>query len=150
MRDDVVEASAVIGHSPDVVWQIVGSPEWYSRFVPEISWCEIQEPAGRGRGPKGAIRIVPARGPILEAQVQAVVYRPGEHVVWCGVPDEGTWVSVELRSLAGGKPELCYRLMLPPSYADLVASVKKDVRALARRLDLHLAGRPDPDADRDG
>ncbi|RSD11489.1 AMP-binding protein [Amycolatopsis eburnea] len=150
MRDDVVEASAVVGHTPDVVWQIVGSPEWYARFVPEISWCEVQEPASRGRGPKGVIRIVPERGPMLEAQVQAVVYRPGEHVVWCGVPDEGTWVSLELRPLAGGKTELFVRMMLPPAYLDLVSSIKKDVRALARRLDLHLAGQPDPDPDRDG
>lgn len=147
MRDDVVEASAVVGHTPDVVWQIVGSPEWYSRFVPEISWCEIQEPAGRGRGPKGVIRIVPERGPMLQTQMQAVVYRPGEHVVWCGVPDEGTWVSLELRPLAGGKTELFVRMMLPPSHLELVSSIKKDVRALGRRLDLHLAGASDPDAD---
>ena len=150
MRDDVVEASAVVGHTPDVVWQIVGSPEWYSRFVPEIAGCEIVEHAARGRGPRGVIRIAPERGPIMEAQVQAVVYRPGEHVVWCGVPDEGTWVSLELRPLAGGKTELFVRMMLPPSHADLVSSAKKDVRALARRLDLHLAGQADPDADRDG
>ncbi|MGW3997288.1 AMP-binding protein [Amycolatopsis sp. NPDC004772] len=147
MRDDVVEASAVVGHPPDVVWQIVGSPEWYSRFVPEISWCEIQEPAARGRGPKGAIRIVPARGPLIETQMQAVVHRPGEHVVWCGVPDEGTWVSLELRPLAGGRTELFVRMMLPPAYLDLVSSIKKDVRALGRRLDLHLAGAADPDTD---
>ncbi|MEV6879336.1 AMP-binding protein [Amycolatopsis sp. NPDC051128] len=149
MRDDVTEASAVVGHTPDLVWQIVGSPEWYSRFVPEISWCEIQEPASRGRGPKGLIRIVPERGPMLETQVQAVVYRPGEHVVWCGVPDEGTWVSLELRPLAGGRTELFVRMMLPPSHLDLVSSVKKDLRTVARRLDLHLAGQADPDADRD-
>ncbi|MEU8637044.1 AMP-binding protein [Amycolatopsis sp. NPDC048633] len=150
MRDDVVEASAVVGHTPDVVWQIVGSPEWYSRFVPEISGCEIHEPASRGRGPKGVIRIVPERGRVMEAQVQAVVYRPGEHVVWCGVPDEGTWVSLELRPLAGGKTELFVRMMLPPSHLDLVSSVKKDLRALGRRLDLHLAGESDPDPDTDG
>lgn len=41
-------------------------------------------------------------------------------------------------------------MMLPPSHLDLVSSVKKDVRALARRLDLHLAGESDPDADHDG
>ncbi|WP_285479831.1 AMP-binding protein [Amycolatopsis sp. NBRC 101858] len=150
MRDDVVEASAVVGHTPDVVWQIVGSPEWYSRFVPEISGCEIHEHAARGRGPRGVIRIAPERGRMMEAQVQAVVYRPGEHVVWCGVPDEGAWVSVELRPLAGGKTELFVRMMLPPSHLDLVSSVKKDVRALARRLDLHLGGESDPSADSDG
>src|SRR2546423_15637144 len=96
MRDDVVEASAVVGHTPDVVWQIVGSPEWYSRFVPEISGGEIQEHAARGHGPKGVIRIVPKQGAVLAAQVQAVVYRPGEHVVWGGVPRHGTGGSLEL------------------------------------------------------
>ncbi|MFJ1768307.1 AMP-binding protein [Amycolatopsis sp. NPDC088138] len=146
MRDDVVEASAVVGHPPDVVWQIVGSPEWYPRFVPEISWSEVQEPASRGRGPKGLIRIVADRRPMLETQVQAVVYRPGEHVVWCGVPDDGTWVSLELRPLAGGKTELFVRMMLQPAHMELVASIKKDIRAVARRLDLHLSGEPDPDA----
>ncbi|MFG1643103.1 AMP-binding protein [Amycolatopsis sp. NPDC049252] len=150
MRDDVVEASAVVGHPPDVVWQIVGSPEWYPRFVPEISWSEVQEPASRGRGPKGLIRIVPERRPMLEVQVQAVVYRPGEHVVWCGVPDDGTWVSLELRPLAGGKTELFVRMMLQPAHMELVSSVKKDIRAIARRLDLHLSGEPDPDAGPDG
>ncbi|WP_326951110.1 AMP-binding protein [Amycolatopsis sp. NBC_00348] len=150
MRDDVIEASAVVGHPPEVVWQIVGSPEWYSRFVPEISWCEVQEPASRGRGPKGLIRIVPERRPMLETQIQAVVYRPGEHVVWCGVPDDGTWVSLELRPLAGGKTELFVRMMLQPAHMELVSSIKKDIRVVARRLDLHLSGRADPDADREG
>jgi acyl-CoA synthetase (AMP-forming)/AMP-acid ligase II len=150
MRDDVVEASAVVGHPPDVVWQIVGSPEWYPRFVPEISWSEVQEPASRGRGPKGLIRIVPERRPMLEAQVQAVVYRPGEHVVWCGVPDDGTWVSLELRPLAGGKTELFVRMMLQPAHMELVSSIKKDIRAVARRLDLYLSGEADPDAGPDG
>ncbi len=150
MRDDVIEASAVVGHPPEVVWQIIGSPEWYPRFVPEISWCEVQEPAARGRGPRGVIRIVPERRPMVEAQIQAVVYRPGEHIVWCGVPDDGTWVSLELRSLADGKTELFVRMMLPPSYTNLVTSANKDLRAIARRLELRLSGQADPESEHEG
>jgi acyl-CoA synthetase (AMP-forming)/AMP-acid ligase II len=147
MRDDVVEASAVVGHPPDVVWQIVGSPEWYSRFVPEISGFDVVMPAGRGRGPRGMLRIAPERGELIETPVQAVVYRHGEHVVWCGVPDEGTWVSLELRPLAGERTELFVRAMVSPAHSDLVSSIKKDIRAAARRLDLHLSGQPEPGAE---
>ncbi|WP_103348898.1 AMP-binding protein [Amycolatopsis sp. CA-128772] len=150
MRDDVIEASAVVGHPPEVVWQIVGSPEWYPCFVPEISWCEIQEPAARGRGPKGLIRIVPERLPMREKQIQAVVHRPGEHIVWCSDPDDGTWVSLELRPLAGGKTELLVRMMLPPSYQDLLASAKKDLKAIAGRLELRLSGQADPGSTQEG
>jgi acyl-CoA synthetase (AMP-forming)/AMP-acid ligase II len=70
--------------------------------------------------------------------------------VWCGVPDDGTWVSLELRPLAGGRTELFVRMMLQPSHLDLVSSIKKDIRAVAKRLDLYLSGQADPDADRDG
>jgi len=144
MRDDVVEASAVLEHPPDDVWQIVGAPEWYSRFAPEISGCEILEQAGRGRGPRCLLRITPARGPMIEVQVQAVVYRPGEHVVWCAVPDEGAWVSLELRPLEGKRTELFIRMMLAEAHFGLVSSLKRDLRAAARRIDLHLSGQTDP------
>ncbi|WP_410631514.1 AMP-binding protein [Amycolatopsis sp. cmx-4-83] len=150
MRDDVIEASAVVGHPPEVVWQIVGSPEWYPCFVPEISWCEIEERATRGRGPKGVIRLVPEGLPVRDKQIQAVVYRPGEHIVWCSVPEDGTWVSVELRPLVGGKTELLVRMMLPPSYQDLLASAKKDLKAIAGRLELRLSGQADPCSTQEG
>jgi acyl-CoA synthetase (AMP-forming)/AMP-acid ligase II len=150
MRDDVVEASAVLEHAPDEVWQVVGAPEWYSRFVPEISGCEIVEQAGRGRGPRCVLRLTPAGGSLVEVTVQAVVYRPGEHVVWCAVPDEGTWVSLELRQLEGKRTELFVRMMLAEAHLGLVPSIRRDVRAMARRIDLHLSGRPDPDGRSDG
>src|SRR5258708_7400023 len=47
MREDVVEASVEIGHPPDVVWRIVGAPDWYSRFVPGISGFDMLARAGQ-------------------------------------------------------------------------------------------------------
>ncbi|MFI5607849.1 AMP-binding protein [Amycolatopsis sp. NPDC051903] len=145
MRDDVVEASSTIGHPPDAVWQIIGSPELYPRFVPAISWCEVTDAAERGRGPRCLIRLAPDRDTLVEGSIHAVVYRPGEHVVWCGLPDERNWVSFELRPLHRGATELVLRMMLPSfpaERADLLSrsSVKGMLKELTQRIDLQLSG----------
>src|SRR5436305_12622905 len=97
MRDDVVEASAVLEHPPDDGWQIVGAPEWYSRFAPEISGRESLAQAGRGRGPRCRLRITRARRPMIAGQGQAVVSTSARPVRWRAVPDGGAWVSLALR-----------------------------------------------------
>ncbi|MER6894661.1 AMP-binding protein, partial [Amycolatopsis sp. NPDC000740] len=147
MRDDVVEASAVVGHSPEQVWQIVGTPELYPRFVPAISWCEVTVPAERGRGPHCLIRLAPDRETMTEGTIHAAVYRPGEHVVWCGLPDERTWVSVELRPVPRGGTEIVLRMMLPslpPEHSGLLArgTVKGLLKQLSKRIGQQLSGLP--------
>ena len=143
MRDDVVEASVLLGQPPDVVWRVIGAPGWYSRFVPQIAGFDMLAQAGYGRGPRGTLRFTPARGQLIEVPVQAVVYRPGQHIVWCAVPDDGSWVSVELRP-AGRGTTLFVRMLLP-SRPDLAHTIKQELTALAQRLELFLAGRPDPE-----
>ncbi|MET9263996.1 AMP-binding protein [Amycolatopsis sp. NPDC004079] len=147
MRDDVVEASAVVGHSPEQVWQIVGTPELYPRFVPAISWCEVTVPAERGRGPHCLIRLAPDRETMVEGTVHAAVYRPGEHVVWCGLPDERTWVSIELRPVPRGGTEIVLRMMLPslpPEHSGLLArgTAKSLLKQLSKRIGQQLSGLP--------
>ncbi len=144
MRDDVVEASVVLSHPPEVVWRIAGAPDWYSRFVPAISGFEMLAQAGNGRGPRGTLRVTRERGDVLEVPVQTVVYRTAEQVVWCGVPDDGSWVSLELRP-AGSGTRLTVRVRLPQSQADLVAAMQREIPALTRRLELFLSGTPDPE-----
>ncbi|MFD9894871.1 AMP-binding protein [Amycolatopsis sp. NPDC059027] len=145
MRDDVVQASSVLAHPPERVWEVVGSPERYSRFVPEISWCEVVEPASFGRGPRCLIRLRPRRGELVEEQIHAVVHRSGEHVVWRGVQDERSWVSVELHPLPDSRTELVARLMLPSPRGEMSsAALRRSVQEIAQRIDLHLSGRPAP------
>ncbi|WP_344854333.1 AMP-binding protein [Amycolatopsis ultiminotia] len=155
MRDDVVEATSVIGHPPGQVWQIVGTPELYPRFVPAISWCEVTEAAVRGRGPRCLVRLAPDENTLVEGTVHAVVYRPGEHVVWCGLPDERNWVSLELRPAARGGTELTLRMMLPSlsdEHAGLLtrSAVKSLLRQLCMRIGQQLSGVPaePPEQDR--
>ncbi|WP_297551529.1 AMP-binding protein [Amycolatopsis sp.] len=147
MRDEVVEASAVIDHSPSRVWEIVGTPELYSRFVPVISWCQVVEPVERGRGPRCLIRLTPQRGALTQARIHAGVYRAGAHVVWSGDEHQRNWVSIELHDLGGDRTELVVRLMMPEvpdTFADLLSpgAVKRGVRELALRIGEHLSGRP--------
>jgi len=153
MRDDVIEARSVLEHPSSRVWELIGDPALYSRFVPEISWCEVVEPAERGRGPRCLIRICPRPEVLIEQHIDAVVYRTGEQVVWCGVPDSRKWVSIELRALPGERTELVIHVMMPSPgthYAELVTSsaVKRRLRDVTRRLDRHLSGLPSTSSDR--
>jgi acyl-CoA synthetase (AMP-forming)/AMP-acid ligase II len=153
MRDDVVEARSVLEHTPDRIWEVIGTPELYPRFVPEISWCEVIEQAERGRGPRCLLRLCPQRDVLIEETIHAVVYRAGEHVVWCGESNQKNWVSLELHALDAKRTELVIRLMMPapgPLYADLVAhsAIKRTLREVSRRIDRFLSGLPSPASDR--
>jgi acyl-CoA synthetase (AMP-forming)/AMP-acid ligase II len=153
MRDDVIEARSVLEHPADRVWELVGDPALYSRFVPEISWCEVVEPAERGRGPRCLIRVCPQDDVLIEEYIDAVVYRTGEQVVWCGVRDPRKWVSLELRQLSEARSELVVHVMMPSpasSYTDLVSktAVKRRLREVTLRMDRYLSGQPTTAADR--
>lgn len=151
MRDDVVEARGVLDHPRDEVWRVIGTPELYSRFVPEISWCEVVEQAERGRGPRCVIRLCPQRDVVVEQPLHAVVYRYGEHIVW-GSPGNGNrrnWVSLELRDLDDRRTELIVQLKMLASElhdSDLVSAsaLRRRVRQVAGWINRHLAGRPAP------
>jgi len=147
LDDEVVEARAVLQHPAAQLWHVIGSPELYPRFIPEISWCEVLEPAERGRGPRCLVRVCPRRSVVTTQQVDALVYRPGELVVWCGVDDNRKWLSLELRPLDENRTELVVQMRMPgldPQYSGLVspAAVKNGLKNAAKRIDRHLAGKP--------
>jgi acyl-CoA synthetase (AMP-forming)/AMP-acid ligase II/uncharacterized protein YndB with AHSA1/START domain len=139
MRDEVLESSAVLDHPPDRVWQVLGSPDLYSRFVPEISWCEVTKTADVGRGPSCLIRLCPQRDVVVTHHIDAVVYRPGEHIVWCSTDDDKRWVSIELRPLSGQRTELVMQVMLPGADTQ---HMSRRVDEVCRRIGRHLSGRP--------
>ena len=152
MRDDVVTARSVFDFSPDQLWSVVGNPEMYSRFVPQISGCDVIEPAEAGHGPTCLLRICPQRGVLVEERIEAMVYRPRENVVWCGVSDHKRWLSIELRPQGRGRTELVVDLHIPrisARYADIVApgSVRRQLVEVSDRISRHLDGRPPSKAD---
>ncbi len=139
MRDEILEASSIVDHPPQHVWRVAGSPELYSRFVPEISWCEVLEAADTGRGPRCLIRVSHQRDSPVAKRIDAVVHRHCEHIVWSVVDDDRHWVSVELRSLAGERTELVVQAKLPHLPAQLL---QRRVTEVAGRIGRHLAGKP--------
>jgi acyl-CoA synthetase (AMP-forming)/AMP-acid ligase II/uncharacterized protein YndB with AHSA1/START domain len=139
MRDEVLESSAVLDHPTDRVWQVLGTPDLYSRFVPEISWFEVTKTADVGRGPSALVRICPQRDVVVTQHVDAVVYRPGEHIVWCSTDDDKRWVSVELRPASGQRTELVVQVMLPGADTQ---HITRRVAEVARRIGRYLSGRP--------
>ena len=147
MRDDVVTARSVFDFSPDQLWQVVGNPEMYSRFLPRISGCDVIEPAAAGHGPTCLLRICPQRGVLVEERIEAMVYRPRENVVWCSVSDHRRWLSIELRPLGDGRTELVIDLHISgisARNADLVSanSVKRQLTEVSDRISRYLGGRP--------
>ena len=119
----------------------------YSRFVPQISWCEVLEPAEAGHGPTCLLRITPQRGVLVEERVEAMVYRVRENVVWCSVADHHRWLSIELVAQPDGRTELVIDLHIPglsSRSADLVTpgAVKRELVEVADRIGRYLAGRP--------
>jgi acyl-CoA synthetase (AMP-forming)/AMP-acid ligase II/uncharacterized protein YndB with AHSA1/START domain len=140
MRDDVQETSAILDQPPDEVWRVIGTPELYSRFVPEVACCEIIEQADVGRGPQCLVRVCPERDTVFTLRMDAVVYRPGQHIVWCVVDDDDSkWVSIELRPWVGGGTQLVVQMMLPHVASQLVV---RRVTEVAAQLGRHLAGKP--------
>ncbi|HEY7812964.1 MAG TPA: AMP-binding protein, partial [Nakamurella sp.] len=139
MRDEVLEASSIVDHPPDRVWQVVGMPELYSRFVPEISWCEVIEAADAGRGPRCLLRFTGKRDSLVSKEIDAVVYRSAEHIVWVAVDDEKRWMSIELRKLSGQRTDLVVQAMLPNLPAH---HLQRRLTEVAGRISRHLSGRP--------
>ncbi|HVV18340.1 MAG TPA: AMP-binding protein [Pseudonocardiaceae bacterium] len=139
MRDDVLETSATIDHPPDRVWKVLGSPELYSRFVPELSWCEVVEQADVGRGPRCLVRLCPDRENVMSFEMDAIVYRPEQHIVWCVVGDDQRWMSIELRSETGLRTQLVVQVMMPHLDKGLI---RKRVAEVSEQIGRHLSGRP--------
>jgi acyl-CoA synthetase (AMP-forming)/AMP-acid ligase II/uncharacterized protein YndB with AHSA1/START domain len=139
MRDDVHETSAILDHPPSEVWRVLGSPDLYSRFVPEVSWCEVTESGDVGRGPRCLVRVCPDHDTVLTSHIDAIVYRPGEHIVWCVVGDDSKWVSIELRPVGRDRTELVVQVMLHRFDAALA---HKRIGEVTGQISRYLAGRP--------
>jgi acyl-CoA synthetase (AMP-forming)/AMP-acid ligase II len=98
--------------------------------------------------------MCPDRGAVVEEQIQTMVYRAGENVVWSGVRDQSRWLSIELRALGERRTELVLDLRMPglsSHHADLVSPsvIKRELAEVAARIDRYLSGRPAPSADRE-
>ena len=85
------------------------------------------------------MRVCPDRDTVVSEQIDAIVYRPGEHIVWCVAGDDRKWVSIELSPLSGQRTELTVQVMLPHVDAGLVG---RRLTEVAAQIGRHLSHRP--------
>src|SRR5688572_2550266 len=81
MSPDSVEVRATVRQSPALVWEVIGDPELYPRFVRGLSWCErLTQQSGRGA------RYLIRAG--YEDETEILIFRRDEHLVWSSVREQ--------------------------------------------------------------
>lgn len=153
MRSECIELHGVIPHARNRVWDVVGAPELYPRFVRGVTYWERLDPQSGAQELRYAVRARLDDGVVLRDEVRALVYRRGEQAVWTSVLDERRWFSIRLKDAGAGKTALNVVLGLPPeakiggTAVTRPAARRKLQQVLdevLHRLDDHLAGKPAP------
>jgi acyl-CoA synthetase (AMP-forming)/AMP-acid ligase II/uncharacterized protein YndB with AHSA1/START domain len=134
MSPDSVEVRATVRQSPALVWEVIGDPELYPRFVRGLSWCERLTQQG-GRGARYLIRAG------YEDEIEILIFRRDEHLVWSSVREQRHRLSIQLRETARGGTEISVLLTLTTSSPGLPQLRKRVDEAIAR-LRAHLNGTP--------
>ncbi|WP_018680853.1 AMP-binding protein [Actinokineospora enzanensis] len=146
MPTELVEVQQVLDHAPDKVWEVLGDPGLYPRFVREIASAErVGGPARPGRGPVYRVRFSPRRGDPVADQVEVLVSRPAEHLVLVGPNWAGGHIAIRLEPAARERTHVEVVVSLPE---DLTAGttltaawLRKRIRKALGRVDHHLSGR---------
>ncbi|MGX7828216.1 AMP-binding protein [Actinokineospora sp. 24-640] len=146
MPTELVEIDHILDHLPAQVWDLLGDPVLYPRFVREIAACD---PAGSGapsgRGARYRVRYA-LRGdaPVLD-EMAVLVHRPGEHLVLVGPAWQGGHLSVRLTPEGRARTRVQVVLSLPENLtAGTVLTapwLRKRLRRAFTLIDDHLAGR---------
>jgi acyl-CoA synthetase (AMP-forming)/AMP-acid ligase II len=147
--------AAILDHPPSRVWEIVGQPDLYPRFVPAISWCEGMVTPGQDQVPQYTVRSVLSEGGMVDSRVQALIWRPREQVVWSNVGGAeangagGNWVSVRL-ARHGERGTNLEVVVCLRSYAGILdqslseSGIRKRFRETVERMNDYLSGVPAP------
>jgi acyl-CoA synthetase (AMP-forming)/AMP-acid ligase II len=153
MQSECIELHGVISHARSRVWDVVGVPELYPRFVRGVSHWERLDSHEGAQELRYAVRARLDDGAVLRDEVRALVYRRGEQALWTSVLDERRWFSIRLKDAGDGKTSLNVVLGLPPTAKIGGTAVTKPAARrklqhvldeVLQRLDDHLAGKPAP------
>jgi hypothetical protein len=150
MSAECLVFDTIVHHPKVTLWKVLGEPELYPRFFRGVSWCEQ---AGQGsRGTRYRLRVA-FSDEVLEHQLETMINRPPEQLVFSSVPDTGGWVSIRLSDAGPGRTEVkfvFFKPSLPHPRWELWSDAA--IRAWARdglaRISDHLARVPSPLPDR--
>ncbi|TCO46543.1 AMP-binding protein [Actinocrispum wychmicini] len=105
MRSECFEVRTVVSHPPSTVWEVIGEPELYPRYVRGLAWCE-RVTTHRGRGSRYLLRVD------RDDEVEVLIYRRDEHIVWSSVAARQHRLSIRLRPTSRGGTEINVLLTL--------------------------------------
>ncbi|EWC62004.1 Long-chain-fatty-acid--CoA ligase [Actinokineospora spheciospongiae] len=148
MPTELVEVEQVLGHAPEQVWELIGDPALYSRYVREVATAE--RVAAHTRNPRYRVRFSVRGRPPVPDEVEVLVSRPREHLVLISPRWHDGHLSVRLESVrgdAGGRERTRVQVMLSLPDSLTAGTVltpswtRKRIRKALALMDHHLAGR---------
>jgi acyl-CoA synthetase (AMP-forming)/AMP-acid ligase II/uncharacterized protein YndB with AHSA1/START domain len=142
MRMDPIEVRAMIDHPPDRVWQVLGNPELYPRFIRGISWCERVHATRKGKGARYALRLSLDGESIYTDEIEIVIYRDNEQMVWSGVDETPHRGSIRLWPTSDGGTELGVLLTLPANGRLSEGGLRRRLRDALGLIDDYLGNVP--------
>ncbi|HEU5473810.1 MAG TPA: AMP-binding protein [Actinophytocola sp.] len=145
MSTELVEVVTVIAHTPAEVWQVVGDPGLYPRFVREVTWAERTGQGPMASGARYRMRFSLNGANTGHDEIEVLVYRPAEHLVLVSPRWQGGHFSIRLGNVHHGRTEVQVTLSVPDRVTGalgLSASwLRKQIREALAMIDHHLAGR---------
>lgn len=145
MPTELIELTEFLPQERRRVWQVLGDPELYPRFVREVAWSE--RVGGDGTGPDARYRFRFNTDPVSVTthEVGILVYRPAEHLVLVSPGWPGGHFSVRLDDTEDGRTQLLITVTAPealsPGTRITVAWLRKRVRQALSLIEAHLDGR---------
>jgi acyl-CoA synthetase (AMP-forming)/AMP-acid ligase II/uncharacterized protein YndB with AHSA1/START domain len=140
MSTELVEVTKILAHGPEQVWQVLGDPELYPRFVREVAWSERVGHLPIGSGARYRVRFSIDGSAPLQDEIEILVHRPAEHLVLVSPQWQGGHLSVRLDGNRG-RTELQIMLSIPDTLGLSASWLRKRVRQALELIDDHLSGR---------
>jgi acyl-CoA synthetase (AMP-forming)/AMP-acid ligase II/uncharacterized protein YndB with AHSA1/START domain len=143
VRGELVEVRTTVRAAPQRLWEVIGAPELYPRFVAGVSSCRQLSAEGRREGANYEVRADLDGTATVVSELTILTFRPGSLLVLSFTAAGDRWLALQLRPVPTGT-ELSVQVRssgdeLRISSADL----DRRLTAAATRIDRYLAGTRD-------
>jgi acyl-CoA synthetase (AMP-forming)/AMP-acid ligase II/uncharacterized protein YndB with AHSA1/START domain len=145
MSTELVEVVKVLAHPPDEVWEVLGDPALYPRFVREVTWAEQVGAETAGAGARYGVRFAMDGAAPTQDEVEILVHRPGEHLVLVSPHWQGGHLSIRFIPVQDTRTEVQITLSIPDALTAGTGVtggwLRRRIREALTMIEHHLAGR---------
>ncbi|HET9141595.1 AMP-binding protein [Actinophytocola sp.] len=145
MSTELVEVVKLLAHPPDGIWEVLGDPGLYPRFVREVTWTEQIGSGAVGAGTRYRVRYSVDGAGTAQDEVEILVYRPREHLVLVSPRWQGGHLSIRFAAAQRARTEVQVTLSIPDvltAGTGLTGSwLRRRVKEALGLIDHHLSGR---------